>query len=87
MVQVFDRLLEFYSVYQPENLLPIWRIFSKKLHFVGWRLLNPKLSNPKSGVEKFMVEKSGAEESGVGKFKVEKSGIEMSFNRFVELKC
>ena len=48
----------------------------------------------KSGVEKFMVEKSGVEKSGVGKFMVEspglkglglklgveKSGVEMSFN-------
>ena len=29
-----------------------------------------------SGVERFMVEKSGVEKSGVGKFMVEKSGVE-----------
>ena len=33
-----------------------------------------------SGVEKFMVEKSGVEKSRVEKFMVEKSGVEMSFN-------
>ena len=32
----------------------------------------------KSGVEKFMVEKSGVENSGVGKFMVEKSEVERS---------
>ena len=32
----------------------------------------------KSGIEKLMVEKSGAEKSGVGKFMVEKSGVERS---------
>ena len=54
----------------------------------------------KSGVEKFMVEKSGVEKSGVGKFMVEspglkglglklgveKSGVEMSFNHFRSLR-
>ena len=30
----------------------------------------------KSGVEKFMVEKSGVEKSVVGKFMVEKPGVE-----------
>ena len=40
--------------------------------------LGLKLGVEKSGVGKFMVEKSGVEKSGVGKFMVEKSGVERS---------
>ena len=42
--------------------------------------LGLKLGVEKSGVGKFMVEKSRVEKSGVGWFMVEKSGVEMSFN-------